>query len=162
MDEREGMRAADVDRHEVAERLRLAVEEGRLDLHEYDDRLRRAYEAKTYGELRSVVTDLPGPAPQDRSALAPRPPVEHGTPIATESAAQPHGALAHPSGGLGEIWAPWLRTAAIVIAIWAISSLGSKELLYFWPAWVLGPWGALLLMRSANGGHWRHRRPGGH
>jgi Domain of unknown function (DUF1707) len=56
------LRAADSDRQKVAERLRQAAEEGRLDLDEFDGRLARAYGAKTYGELDRLLTDLPVPA----------------------------------------------------------------------------------------------------
>ena len=52
-------RAGDADREAVAERLRMAAGEGRLDLEELDDRLERAYAARTYGQLRVLVADLP-------------------------------------------------------------------------------------------------------
>jgi len=52
-------RAADADREAVAERLRIAAGEGRLDLEELDDRLGQAYGARTYGQLRALVADLP-------------------------------------------------------------------------------------------------------
>ncbi|HEY7142652.1 MAG TPA: DUF1707 domain-containing protein [Streptosporangiaceae bacterium] len=52
-------RAADADREAVAERLRIAAGEGRIDLAELDERLGRAYGAKTYGQLRAIVSDLP-------------------------------------------------------------------------------------------------------
>ncbi|MEU4479748.1 DUF1707 domain-containing protein [Micromonospora sp. NPDC023966] len=85
MDGRSGMRAADADREATAERLRVALEEGRLDLHEYDARLVRAYGAKTYADLDEVVADLPGPAPAQRAAVAPAPPapppVAEGGPV---------------------------------------------------------------------------------
>ena len=55
-------RAADADREAVAERLRTAAGEGRLDLEEPDDRLGRAYAARTYGQLRALVADLPAEA----------------------------------------------------------------------------------------------------
>ena len=56
---RDEMRAADADRQAVADKLRAALDEGRLDLHEYDERLQRAYAAKTYGDLDGLLTDLP-------------------------------------------------------------------------------------------------------
>nr|WP_230414830.1 DUF1707 domain-containing protein [Micromonospora tarapacensis] len=73
MDGQDGMRAADSDRQAVAERLRVALDEGRLDLHEYDERLQRAYAARTYAELDALVGDLPAPAgavPAPRAAGA--------------------------------------------------------------------------------------------
>ncbi|WP_435194595.1 DUF1707 SHOCT-like domain-containing protein [Streptomyces sp. NRRL F-5630] len=53
------LRAADADRERVAERLREAVAEGRLDMEEFDVRLGAAYAARTYGELVPLTRDLP-------------------------------------------------------------------------------------------------------
>jgi Domain of unknown function (DUF1707) len=52
-------RAGDGDREAVAERLRVAAGDGRIDLAELDDRLGRALGAKTYDELDELVADLP-------------------------------------------------------------------------------------------------------
>jgi hypothetical protein len=52
-------RAADADREAVAERLRIAAGDGRIDLAELDERLTQAYAAKTYGQLEALVADLP-------------------------------------------------------------------------------------------------------
>jgi hypothetical protein len=56
-------RAADADREAVAERLRIAAGEGRIELWELDERLGHAYGAKTYGELAALVADLPAQPP---------------------------------------------------------------------------------------------------
>jgi hypothetical protein len=58
-DERSRMRISDADRHRVAEVLREAAGDGRLDLAELDDRLGAAYAAKTYGDLVPITADLP-------------------------------------------------------------------------------------------------------
>lgn len=55
------LRAADADRERIAERLRISHTEGRIDLTEFQQRLERCYEAKTLGELRELVKDLPQP-----------------------------------------------------------------------------------------------------
>jgi hypothetical protein len=52
-------RAADGDREAVAERLRVAAGDGRINLVELEERLERAFAAKTYGELDELVADLP-------------------------------------------------------------------------------------------------------
>jgi hypothetical protein len=44
--------------------LKAAFSEGRLTQDEYTARMEQAYSAKTYGELRVLVTDLPGPPAQ--------------------------------------------------------------------------------------------------
>ena len=53
------LRAADADRDRLAERLRKAHAEGRLDIGEFQQRLERCYDAKTLGELSELVRDLP-------------------------------------------------------------------------------------------------------
>ena len=56
------LRISDEDRHKVAEVLRTAAGEGRIDLEELDERLEAAYAAKTYGELVPLTIDLPNAA----------------------------------------------------------------------------------------------------
>ena len=55
-------RASDAEREEVADRLRAAAAEGRLDPDELDERVGHAYAARTHGELAKVTEDLPAPA----------------------------------------------------------------------------------------------------
>ncbi|GGT14351.1 DUF1707 SHOCT-like domain-containing protein [Streptomyces chromofuscus] len=53
------LRASDADRERVAEILRDALAEGRLDMAEFEERLDATYEARTYGELAPITRDLP-------------------------------------------------------------------------------------------------------
>ncbi len=53
------LRAADADREQIADELRTSHAEGRLDLNEFQQRLDRCYDAKTFGELGALVSDLP-------------------------------------------------------------------------------------------------------
>ena len=53
------LRAADVDRDRVAQRLGQAYAEGRLDGEEYQERLDAAYRARTHADLEPLVADLP-------------------------------------------------------------------------------------------------------
>ncbi|MEV0277219.1 DUF1707 domain-containing protein [Streptomyces sp. NPDC050610] len=55
------MRASDAERDRIAEALREALAEGRLDMEEFDQRLGAAYKARTHGELEVLVRDLPEP-----------------------------------------------------------------------------------------------------
>jgi hypothetical protein len=52
-------RASDTDRERVADVLRDALAEGRLDIGEFEERLAVAYKARTYGELEPLTRDLP-------------------------------------------------------------------------------------------------------
>jgi hypothetical protein len=58
-DDRSRLRISDADRHRVAELLREAAGEGRLDIDELDERLEATYQAKTYADLVPLTADLP-------------------------------------------------------------------------------------------------------
>ncbi|MCS0634491.1 DUF1707 domain-containing protein [Streptomyces sp. LP05-1] len=57
------LRASDADRDRVADILRDALAEGRLDAQEHGERIDAVYRAKTVGELEPLVRDLPAAAP---------------------------------------------------------------------------------------------------
>jgi hypothetical protein len=133
------LRAADVDREFDAERLRAALNEGRLTLGEYDDRLRDTYAARTYGDLKGILADLPEVTPAARSQLMPSTlasPVPAGGPAAS----------GHTRRWIAAVWSGWVTTALITVAIWAMTGAH-----YFWPGWVIGPWGAVLIATTING-----------
>lgn len=71
MDDR--IRASDADRDRVTTRLRDHYAEGRLTDEELDERTSAALHAKTFGDLRRVMTDLPDPVlvPQGAPGLRP-------------------------------------------------------------------------------------------
>jgi Domain of unknown function (DUF1707) len=71
MDDR--MRVSDADREAVTARLRDHYAEGRLTQDELDERVSAALGAKTFGDLRALTTDLPGPVPVPPRTAA-RPP----------------------------------------------------------------------------------------
>jgi uncharacterized membrane protein len=53
------LRIGDDERHQVAEILRHAAGEGRIDFEELDERLEATYAAKTYADLVPITIDLP-------------------------------------------------------------------------------------------------------
>jgi Flp pilus assembly protein TadB len=55
----ESVLASDADRDAVTDRLRDAAGEGRLQSEELEERVDAALHARTYGELRRLVADLP-------------------------------------------------------------------------------------------------------
>jgi Domain of unknown function (DUF1707) len=61
MDDR--IRVSDADRDHVTARLRDHFAQGRLTPDELDERLSAALSAKTVGDLRHVMADLPEPRP---------------------------------------------------------------------------------------------------
>ncbi|NYH80897.1 hypothetical protein FHR84_004269 [Actinopolyspora biskrensis] len=119
------MRASDADRETAVERLRGALNEGRLDIAEFDERVRRAYAAVTWGELRPLTEDLPA-----SSAVA-----EQGSAPARKGRDRK----------LGKEWRDWAGTSFVLVGIWGMTSLLSGDLQCFWPAIPMGIW-ALVLM----------------
>ena len=71
------LRISDADRHRVAEILREAAGEGRLEI---DQRLEATYAARTYADLVPITHDLPAglavPASREPSRVVPGPDVE--------------------------------------------------------------------------------------
>ena len=55
----DAIRASDADRDRIADILRDALAEGRLDAEEHSERIDAVYRAKTVGELEPLVRDLP-------------------------------------------------------------------------------------------------------
>lgn len=80
-----GLRASDADREHIAQLLGRAFAEGRLSSEEHGERLEAAYSAKTLGELRPLISDLP---------VEFAPPSVPGQPVT-----QPSDALARYSSG---------------------------------------------------------------
>ena len=68
-------RAADTDRIQVAQLLTDAAAQGRLQMSDYEDRLTKAYAAKTYDELDRLRSDLLGSSvsPQRGGTVQPAP-----------------------------------------------------------------------------------------
>lgn len=137
MDYRSTVRASDKERQAAADRLRNALDEGRLGLQEYDDRLAGAYRAVTYGDLAALFVDLPQ---SDALVVDPQEPV---------AGRQPDGSCTEPTSWmpttLRTLWASWAVIVFINLLVWAMISLTSFEFTYFWPAWVAGPAGVALL-----------------
>lgn len=133
------MRAADDDRERYAERVREGLAEGRLDLNEMDERLRQVYRAKTFGDLDRLIADLPGPVPPQRSQVAPAP---QPPPVAARPPSR-HEENPKLARWQSFLWRLWLVAVLVNLVIWFVASLANGEILYFWPIWVAGPWGAL-------------------
>ena len=77
------LRISDDDRHQVAEVLREAAGEGRIDFEELDERLEATYAARTYADLVPITLDLPAQPTTSLpvgSAASPPSPVVSGGP----------------------------------------------------------------------------------
>jgi uncharacterized protein DUF1707 len=112
------MRAADTDRDQTAELLRRAAAEGRISFDELDERIGRAYAAKTFADLEALTRDLPGPGVRAPAPATPRyqpPEVPAGTPAPSVSVAVLSGA---------QRTGPWLVPASYT----AVAIMGGVEL----------------------------------
>src|SRR5215831_14685888 len=147
MNDRQHMRASDADRQEVVDRLAAALEEGRLKMDEYAERMGLAYEAVTYGDLAALSADLPQAGEVAKREAAPH-------------AAAPRGVVADLPAALKVLWTIWLAAVAINLIVWVLVSGTAGDLVYPWPVWVAGPAGAVLLAVSAGAAAIRRgRRP---
>jgi hypothetical protein len=142
------LRAADTDRDAVADRLRTAHAEGRLTVEEFGERLDAAFAARTMGELAGLTADLPA----ERARVARTGDEAETSPVAASSAPPAHWA------GLRAAWGAWATAVLVTSAIWLAVSVSDGDLAYFWPIWVAGPWGAVLVARTLFGDR---RRPSG-
>jgi Domain of unknown function (DUF1707). len=74
----DSIRVSDTDRDRVTAQLRDHFAAGRITPGELDERLSAALNAKTFGDLRRIMADLPGPVPAPLGAApphcGPRPP----------------------------------------------------------------------------------------
>jgi Domain of unknown function (DUF1707) len=158
MDEQRALRASDSDREAAVTRLRAALNEGRLNVHEYDDRMSRAYQAVTYGELADLFLDLPSPA--GKSAVG-KSPVVGKREVPAESDREPLGLFAALPTTLRVLWTVWFTAVCINLVVWTLVSIGNGDPEYFWPMWVIGPAGATLLGLSVAATAVRRGRSGG-
>jgi hypothetical protein len=141
-EERPALRIGDAERNSTAALLRRHAAEGRLTLDELDERLGRAYAAKTAADLNELLVDLP----------AIRPEVELIKPSDKPAPAQER----RPAeGGRGRpgfnrlIWGSYISSNIIVFVIWLCVGLTGGSW-YPWFLWVAGPWGAVLLSREVQ------------
>ncbi|MFC9963703.1 DUF1707 SHOCT-like domain-containing protein [Nocardia ignorata] len=131
MDITPGTRASDAERNAIVAQLSTHLADGRLDLAEYDQRVAKVYATTTRDDLALVLSDLPAlpdKQPATPPKQAPRIPVWQRIEAGS-----------------------WLGVSIIVLVIWGLISLTAGELTYFWPMWVIGPWGAVLLFRVVTG-----------
>ena len=115
-------RASDADRDRTVAALREHLAAGLLTLEEFDERMDKAYAAKTLGELDNLMADLPETdpgqlpsAPVDRSAAGP--------PLTRR---RPPGSIEAGRGGFSpawrSVWGSWgLAISLFLFVIWLAS-----------------------------------------
>ena len=143
MDDRLKMRASDHDRQEIVDRLRGALEDGRLKMDEFVDRVGLAYQAVTYGDLAPLYADLSAVGSKTGQKAAP-------PALAPPARVPGRGVLAGLPMTLKVLWTIWLTAVSINVVVWALVCATSAHLVYPWPLWVAGPYGAALFAVSAG------------
>jgi hypothetical protein len=153
MGDQQKMRASDRDRQQVVERLGRALEDGRLAMEEYVNRMEAAYQAATYGDLAPLCADLPPgrPVGAEPETAAPT--------AAPRAACSGAGYLGGLPTVLKVLWTIWLSAVTVNVVIWALVSGTGGHLADPWPVWVAGPYGAVLLAVSAAVTLFRRSRP---
>ena len=168
-DKRQRMRVSDSERQAVVEVLKRALDDGRLKMDEYVERMEKAYEAVTIGDLELLHDDLPldRPVPAPGGAASPPVPAPAAPPtpfpapqpvyvVPTPPPAPPptphpgvRGAYVDLPGGLKVLWTIWFAAVAINVVVWVLVGVTSASFPYPWPLWVAGPAGAALFGVSA-------------
>ncbi|GAA1973437.1 DUF1707 domain-containing protein [Catenulispora subtropica] len=151
------MRASDSERQAVVEVLKVALDDGRLKMDEYVERMEKAYEATTVGDLALLHDDLPGVVvPVKRPAAAEGAPVGAAPFVAPAPVGPPpvpatgiRGAYSELPAGLKVLWTIWFAAVSINVVVWVLLGLTSMSIPYPWPLWVAGPAGAALFGISA-------------
>jgi Domain of unknown function (DUF1707) len=126
----EALRAADTDRQKVVDQLKFALDEGRLSLHEYDDRVGLVYASKTYKDLLLLVADLPKPGVSAADVRARRQTeqrrADRRMPVA-----------------LMVLWTIWASITVVNLVVFGLVDIGAGGGIYPWPVWLLVPGAAL-------------------
>lgn len=131
-----GVRASDADRDHVAAVVGEHTAEGRLTIDEMQQRTDAAYAARTLDELQRLVADLPGSV---------------ALPAAVPAAPSDRDRDAREPAGLRARWVVYCAVCLLCVVIWLGTSLAAGAVGYFWPAWVIGPWGAALAAKTLLG-----------
>ncbi len=134
MDGDEGLRVSDEDRERTAQRLARAQAEGRLELGEFDERVRAAYGATTRADLAPLTADLPV-----------GPPAGHGVERGVGRVAE-HAVRRPVRRGAAVAVGVWAAVSALNLALWVAVSLAAPGPVHPWWIWVAGPWGVALAL----------------
>jgi hypothetical protein len=138
------LRISNADRDKAIEQLQAALDEGRIDLAEFDERAGAAYEAKTNAELDLIFEDLPGGRPKE------------GEVVAAEHAAEAEPESRERGGLINEV--PALKALVVVggicTLIWLATSVSSGEFSGFWPVWPILGLSIATFLQLVNRGRW--------
>ena len=149
------MRASDADRERTTSLLREHHAQGRLTAEEFNDRLDRAFAAKTLGELDALLADLPGIDLYRLPAAGIRPAPPGARPRAPRAGG---GGSAVSRRGDGTVspqrvatWVTWGAISSLLFVAWL--GLGLIDGGAAWLPWfllVVVPWGIAIARRPGH------------
>ena len=147
----DSIRVSDTDRDRVTAQLRDHFAAGRITPGELDERLSAALNAKTFGDLRRIMADLPGPVP---AALGAAPPPLRATPAwAVRRRHRPFPPL---------VLLALLSALLIPGTGWLLAAFVNVILLFWLMTFVAGAFASGRPRRRHHNGDWqRPRRPSG-
>jgi hypothetical protein len=145
------IRASDADRDRVASLLREHHAVGRLTAEEFHDRMDKALDAKTLGELDDLMADLPAiDLYQLPDASLRRAPPRQGQSLLP---ADPDGSASPARFAPGTIAVgAWAAVTSALVAIWAVAAVVGGGTWFPWWALIAIPWIWAVIRRS------QHRR----
>jgi hypothetical protein len=120
------MRIGNAERSSLTEILRASVDQGYIDLDEYEKRVDILMAAKTVGETEGVLADLPSYQRVLRAQEDAHVPEKLDTPE-----------------WIKWLWAGVAIPIGITAGIWAFVYFLSGSHQYFWPVWVVIPLGVV-------------------
>jgi hypothetical protein len=131
------LRISNADRDKAIQQLQAALDEGRIDLAEFDERAKTVYGAKTNAELDLIFDDLPGGRPKVSEVVP---------------ASDPTAPPTRRADLLRRL--PALRGLVTVglmcTGIWAATWIGTGETPYFWPVWPILGLGIATVIQVVN------------
>ena len=142
------IRASDADRDRAAALLREHHAAGRLTAEEFHDRLDKALEAKTLGEIDELLVDLPA---IDLYRL----PHEsmRRTPPGTRRSLMPNDPTGLTRFTPGTVaMGAWAVVTAALVAIWAVAAVVDGGTWFPWWTVIVLPWIWVLIRRAQHRG----------
>ncbi|UYP18277.1 DUF1707 domain-containing protein [Rhodococcus sp. Z13] len=136
------LRISDEERSGLVDELGTHLTAGRLTISEFDDRVATVYRARTRAEADTVLADLPSADPSPARAPRSAAPSTAGRTRRTFAGLPLHQRIE---------WGGWLAAGSVNLVVWALVSLGTGSFVYFWPVWVIVPWGLVLAVRTGLG-----------
>ncbi len=144
------IRASDADRDRATSMLREHHAAGRLTAEEFGERMDRALDAKTLGELDELMADLPAiDLYQLPDASLRRAPPRSGQSLLPVDTG--HGSPARFAPGSVAMGA-WAVVTSALIAIWAVAAVVAGGPWFPWWAVIAIPWIWAIVRRSQHRG----------